>query len=37
MISTKSARELELMREAGRIVALAHQAIKEAIKPFLPK
>ena len=33
MISTKSARELELMREAGRIVALAHQVIKEAIKP----
>ena len=33
MISTKSARELELMKEAGRIVALAHQAIKEAIKP----
>lgn len=33
MISTKSARELELMREAGRIVALAHEAVKCAIKP----
>ena len=31
MISTKSPRELELMKEAGRIVALAHKAIKEAI------
>lgn len=33
MITIKSKREIELMREAGRIVALAHQAIKEHIKP----
>ena len=33
MISIKSKREIELMREAGRIVALAHQAIKPMIKP----
>ena len=32
MISIKSKREIELMREAGRIVALAHQAIKPMIK-----
>lgn len=31
MITTKSEREIKLMREAGRIVALAHQAVKEAI------
>jgi len=31
MISTKSTRELELMKEAGRIVALAHKAIAESI------
>ena len=33
MISIKSSREIDLMREAGRIVALAHQAIKPMIKP----
>ncbi len=33
MISIKSPREIELMREAGRIVALAHQAVKEHVKP----
>ncbi len=33
MISIKSNREIELMKEAGRIVALAHQAIKPMIKP----
>lgn len=32
MISIKSAREIELMREAGRIVALAHQAVASYIK-----
>lgn len=31
MITTKSPREIEYMREAGRIVALAH----EAIKPYM--
>jgi methionyl aminopeptidase len=31
MITTKSEREIKLMREAGRIVALAHQAIKPMI------
>lgn len=33
MITIKSNREIELMREAGRIVALAHKAVKEAVKP----
>ncbi len=33
MVSIKSKREIELMREAGRIVALAHKAIAENIKP----
>ncbi len=33
MITIKSKREIELMREAGRIVALAHNVVKEHIKP----
>lgn len=33
MISIKSERELDLMREAGRIVALAHQEVEKLIKP----
>ncbi len=33
MVTIKSNREIELMREAGRIVALAHKAVKESIKP----
>ena len=33
MISIKSEREIALMVEAGRIVVLAHKAIKDAIKP----
>jgi methionyl aminopeptidase len=33
MISIKSNREIELMKEAGRIVALAHRKIAEAIRP----
>lgn len=33
MITTKSAREIKLMKEAGRIVALAHQRIKPMIVP----
>lgn len=33
MITIKSKREIELMREAGRIVALAHKAVKEAVRP----
>jgi methionyl aminopeptidase len=33
MISLKSKREIELMKEAGRIVALTHRKIKEAIRP----
>lgn len=32
-IHYKSADEIAIMREAGRIVAIAHQAIREAIKP----
>ena len=33
MILIKSNREIELMKEAGRIVAHAHRAVKEAIAP----
>jgi methionyl aminopeptidase len=33
MITIKSNREIELMKEAGRIVALAHRKVKEAIVP----
>ncbi len=33
MIVLKSPREIALMQEAGRIVALAHQAVKAAIQP----
>lgn len=33
MVSIKSKREIELMREAGRIVALAHQEVEKHIKP----
>lgn len=32
-IEIKSQREIELMREAGRILALTHEEIKKAIKP----
>ena len=33
MITLKSDREIELMREAGRITAYAHLKVKEAIRP----
>ena len=33
MIIRKSLREIELMRIAGRIVALAHQEVKKHIAP----
>lgn len=33
MIVSKTPRELELMREAGRIVALAHETVSKAIRP----
>jgi len=33
MISIKSAREIDLMKQAGRIVALAHQEVQRHIKP----
>ena len=33
MISIKSPREIELMRKAGRIVALVHERMAEVIKP----
>lgn len=33
MITIKSEREINLMKEAGNIVELAHQAVKAAIKP----
>ncbi len=35
MIVTKDQREIELMREAGRIVALVHDHLKDYIKPGL--
>ena len=31
MITIKSNREIALMEEAGRIVALAHKAVKEGV------
>ena len=33
MIDIKSKREIELMKEACRITALAHKAVAQAIKP----
>lgn len=33
MISIKSNREIEIMKEAGRITALAHRKVAEAIRP----
>ena len=33
MVTRKSNREIELMRIAGRIVALAHKAVSKAVKP----
>lgn len=33
MVTRKSSREIELMRIAGRIVALAHRAVSKAVKP----
>ncbi|MDH8679804.1 type I methionyl aminopeptidase [Fusibacter bizertensis] len=33
MIVIKTSKEIELMQESGRIVALAHEEIKKAIKP----
>ena len=33
MITSKSKREIELMRKAGEIVALAHRAVADAIRP----
>jgi methionyl aminopeptidase len=33
MITIKSKREIDIMREAGRIVAVAHQAVKAMIRP----
>ena len=33
MITSKSRREIDLMRKAGEIVALAHQAVAEVIRP----
>lgn len=33
MIYLKSKREIELMRQAGRIVALAHDAVRKNVKP----
>lgn len=35
MITCKSPREIELMKQAGNVVALAHKAAKAAIKPGL--
>lgn len=33
MVTTKTSREIQLMQEAGRIVALTHKAVSLAIKP----
>lgn len=33
MVTIKSKREIELMKEAGRIVALAHQEVSKYVKP----
>ncbi|HOW37393.1 MAG TPA: type I methionyl aminopeptidase, partial [Bacillota bacterium] len=33
MVTIKSPRELDLMRQAGHIVALAHQEVAKHIKP----
>jgi methionyl aminopeptidase len=33
MVTIKSAREIQLMREAGRIVALAHREVAKHVKP----
>ena len=33
MVTIKSKREIELMREAGRVTALIHKAIEDAIRP----
>ena len=33
MVTIKSEREINLMKEAGYIVALAHDAVRKAIKP----
>ena len=33
MVTVKSKREIELMREAGRITAYAHEMVRRAIKP----
>ena len=33
MVTIKSKKEIELMREAGRVTALTHKAIEETIKP----
>ncbi len=33
MVTRKSEREIILMREAGRIVALAHRAVRDLVKP----
>ena len=32
-ISIKSAREIELMAEAGRILAIVHDELKKALRP----
>ncbi len=32
-VSIKSEREIELMREAGKILAATHEELKEALKP----
>ena len=37
MIVTKDRREIELMAEAGRIVALVHEKLKEVIVPGFAK
>ena len=35
-ISIKNPEEIELMKEAGRILAITHEELKKAIKPGIP-
>ncbi|MEG2733480.1 MAG: M24 family metallopeptidase, partial [Clostridium sp.] len=32
-VTIKSAREIELMREAGRILAITHEELEKTLKP----
>ena len=36
-VTIKSPREIELMREAGRILAITHNELEKALKPDYPQ